>query len=127
MEVVMSVKRIALSLALAIMIVVAAGIVPSSAQKGGLSQSQQRAIGVCLAQCRKNDNACRNKCMTRAETRGLMDKVKACIAGCRDQVTTPADNIPPGATVPFIGETGPVVETVTRCIAGCLGGASGTP
>jgi hypothetical protein len=92
-------------------------ITPAMAQKVTMSSGQQHALAACLVSCRDGDRACSNQCISKFQTRGWSDDLRACFAGCRLAVQAVNTINPPTNVVHE------AIQTVTGCISGCLVGA----
>lgn len=56
----------------------------ASAQEAALSDGERHGLAACLVKCPDGDKACNNRCISKAQTRGVWsDGARACIRGCR--------------------------------------------
>src|SRR5258708_39143167 len=56
----------------------------ASAQEAALSDGERHGLAACLVKCPHGDKACNNRCISKAQTRGVgSDGARACIRGCR--------------------------------------------
>jgi hypothetical protein len=83
----------------------------ATAQEAALSEGERHGLAACLVKCPDGDMACVNRCMSKAQTKGVVwsDATRACIRACRT-----------GHQLSQVAAQNTANELIFGCVASCL-------